>query len=144
MALKKATEAKAPEEESKAPAAPAAAEPVVETKVPDTAGEATQTPAEPVAPAAEPKPEAAAPVAEPEPEAAAPAAPAAEPEPEAAPSAEEEAEKPAFVVVANVRKTAFRQPSTGLWIQGGEVKHLANDGWLENHVNARLFELVED
>lgn len=44
-----------------------------------------------------------------------------------------------FVFVTNDRKTAFRQASTDLWIQGGERKQLMNDGWLRNQVAARLF-----
>lgn len=47
----------------------------------------------------------------------------------------------AFVSVKNLRATDFRQPSTGLWIAGGETKELKNDGWLGNQVKRGLFEL---
>lgn len=60
------------------------------------------------------------------------------------PAVAEEADKPEFVKVENVRKTGFRQPSTEWWIRGGEVRLMANDGWLENHVNAQLLKVVED
>lgn len=148
MALKKAKP-----KESPAAAPVAAAEPVIETPVPADSGEAAQTPAlqpdEPVfisesvvAEASITKAmlvsETSARIGELSTEAAV-AESLAE-----APAVEEEAEKPAFVLVVNLRKTSFRQPSSGLWIQGGEVKHLANDGWLENHVNANLLALAED
>ena len=47
-----------------------------------------------------------------------------------------------YVKVRNLRKTGFRQHSTGLWIMGGEEKHLLHDGWLNNHVNALLLEII--
>lgn len=149
MALKKAPVA---EPKSPAPAAVAAAEPVSETPVPVDSGAAEQTPAlqpdEPVViseaqvaeasitPAVIAEAEVApAVIAEAEIEGAVAASLA---EPEAEPGAEYEDGKVHFVEVKNLRKTAFRQPSTGLWIQAGEVKYLAVDGWLENHVRANL------
>ena len=44
-----------------------------------------------------------------------------------------------FVEVTNVSKNSWRQHSTGMWIDSGETKKLANDGWLRNFVNAGLF-----
>lgn len=50
---------------------------------------------------------------------------------------------PTHLKVLNLRKTAFRQPSTEMWIKGGEEKYLENDGWLRNHIAARLLALVD-
>ena len=70
--------------------------------------------------------------------------PAAEEEAAAAEAAKVPAPGASHLKVLNLRKTSFRQPSTGLWIKGGEEKYLENDGWLKNHVGARLLALVED
>lgn len=43
-----------------------------------------------------------------------------------------------LVPVENLRPTAFMQASTGKWIQGGATENLLDDGWLENHVKAKL------
>lgn len=47
-----------------------------------------------------------------------------------------------LVPVENLRPTAFMQPSTGKWIKGGETENLLDDGWLENHVKAKLLKLL--
>lgn len=147
MALKKAAPTKSPET-----AAVAVAEPVVETPVPVDSGAAEQTPAlQPVEPVVISEADVAAASITPAVIAEAEVAPAAIAEAEvegavaaslaeleAEPAAEPEDGKVHFVEVQNLRKTAFRQPSTGLWIQAGEVKYLAVDGWLENHVRANL------
>lgn len=161
MALKKAPVA---EPKSPAPAAVAVAEPVIETPVPVDSGAAEQTPAlqpdEPVVITEADVAAATVTSAEITTRAevdqalatrigalstkteAAVAETLKEPEPEVEP--EPVAEKERFIEVVNLRKTAFRQPSTGLWIQAGEVKYLANDGWLENHVRANLLGQPED
>ena len=46
------------------------------------------------------------------------------------------------VKVKNVRKTYFRQESTGTFIGAGETKVLANDSWLQNQIRAGLLEKV--
>lgn len=43
-----------------------------------------------------------------------------------------------LVPVENLRPTAFMQYSTGKWIQGHSTENLLDDGWLENHVKAKL------
>lgn len=70
--------------------------------------------------------------------------PAAEEEAAAAEAAKVPAPGASHLKVRNLRKTSFRQPSTELWIKGGEEKYLENDGWLRNHLAARLLALVED
>lgn len=47
-----------------------------------------------------------------------------------------------LVAVENLRPTAFMQPSTGKWIKGGATENLLDDGWLANHVKAKLLKLV--
>lgn len=59
----------------------------------------------------------------------------------------EQAGKPAkkeltLVPVENLRPTAFMQPSTGKWIKGGATENLLDDGWLANHVKAKLLKLL--
>lgn len=48
-----------------------------------------------------------------------------------------------FVKVKNVSKNAWRQYSTGMWIDRNETKKLANDGWLRNFLKAGLFQKVD-
>jgi len=43
-----------------------------------------------------------------------------------------------LVPVENLRPTPFMQYSTGKWIQGHATENLLDDGWLENHVKAKL------
>ena len=53
-----------------------------------------------------------------------------------------EAKKKELVEVENLRPTAFMQYSTGKWIQGHSTEWLLDDGWLANHVKAKLLKLV--
>lgn len=58
-------------------------------------------------------------------------------------AAREQAGKPPvkrleLVPVENLRPTDFFQASTGKWIKGGATENLLDDGWLENHVKAKL------
>jgi len=48
-----------------------------------------------------------------------------------------------LVPVKNLKGVAFRQPSTGTWIDEYGTAHLLDDGWLANQVKAKLLEKVE-
>jgi hypothetical protein len=47
-----------------------------------------------------------------------------------------------MVMVENLRDSYFQQPSTGIRIQGREVKEMKSDGWLEGQIDAKLLKLV--
>lgn len=47
-----------------------------------------------------------------------------------------------LVMVKNLRKTFFRQPSTGIRINALETKELKDDGWLELQCQHKILERV--
>ena len=53
-----------------------------------------------------------------------------------------EAEGPKMVKVENLTHSLFRQPSTGITVQGKATAELKEDGWLQNQVGAGLLKLV--
>lgn len=68
-------------------------------------------------------------------------------EAEAAVAEEAAVKKPVLrteVKVLNLRQTDFRQHSSGRWIKAGQEEYLLNDGWLRNHVRAKLLKIVEE
>lgn len=54
-----------------------------------------------------------------------------------------EKKKPKTVLVKNLTKVRFTQPSSGVTVYGQDEKPLNIDGWLENQINAGFMEVVD-